>query len=190
MMLSRLDFSAWCMAWPLSQLMSRPRKSIAHHLNTEIDYFALKREICTGVMANTTMCPICDDACQPWKLKDACSMTQASHNCIGHCSLDNWISKLYSCATFSTLCTYKVDIHVWSVFLNCMSQLYLSTVFHTGEVSVWQRIDGLLCHLHVPLGGFLLGRLEALLCWDLSPLGRLWLRPRGGSSMNLNPLKT
>ena len=39
-------------------------------------------EICTGVMANTTMCPICDDPCQPWQLKDACTMTKVHLNCI------------------------------------------------------------------------------------------------------------
>jgi len=36
-------------------------------------------EICTGVMANTTMCPICDDPCQPWQLKDACTMTKVKY---------------------------------------------------------------------------------------------------------------
>ena len=39
-------------------------------------------EICTGVMANTTMCPICDDPCPPWQLKDACTMTKVHLNCI------------------------------------------------------------------------------------------------------------
>ena len=35
------------------------------------------REICEGVVGNATMCPICDD-CEPWHLKDACTMTKVS----------------------------------------------------------------------------------------------------------------
>ena len=36
------------------------------------------REICEGVVGNATMCPICDD-CEPWHLKDACTMTKVSY---------------------------------------------------------------------------------------------------------------
>lgn len=36
-------------------------------------------DICGGSMANTTMCPICDEFCDYWKLEDACKMTQAKY---------------------------------------------------------------------------------------------------------------
>ena len=35
------------------------------------------RDICSGSMSNTTMCPICDIHCDYWKLQEACKMTKA-----------------------------------------------------------------------------------------------------------------
>ena len=57
----------------------------------------IQREICTGVMANTTMCPICDDACKPWQLNEACTMTQV-FLCFSN-GFFNCISQLYFTAT-------------------------------------------------------------------------------------------
>ena len=37
------------------------------------------QDICGGEMGNTTMCPICDEFCDFWKLSDACKMTQAKY---------------------------------------------------------------------------------------------------------------
>jgi len=37
------------------------------------------QDICGGEMGNTTMCPICDEFCDFWQLKDACKMTQAKY---------------------------------------------------------------------------------------------------------------
>jgi len=39
----------------------------------------MSRDVCTGSMANTTMCPICDKFCSPWQLKEACTMTWAKY---------------------------------------------------------------------------------------------------------------
>eukprot|EP00092_Neocalanus_flemingeri_P069742 GFUD01085523.1.p1 GENE.GFUD01085523.1~~GFUD01085523.1.p1 ORF type:complete len:945 (+),score=222.25 GFUD01085523.1:241-3075(+) len=37
------------------------------------------KEICDGAMGNTTMCPICDEFCDFWSLRDSCKMTQAKY---------------------------------------------------------------------------------------------------------------
>jgi len=37
------------------------------------------QDICGGSMANTTMCPICDEFCDFWQLNDACTMTKAKY---------------------------------------------------------------------------------------------------------------
>jgi len=37
------------------------------------------QDICGGSMANTTMCPICDEFCDFWKLSDACYMVKAKY---------------------------------------------------------------------------------------------------------------
>ena len=36
-------------------------------------------EICLGNMANTTMCPICDESCGLWQLQEACKITKIKH---------------------------------------------------------------------------------------------------------------
>ena len=36
-------------------------------------------DICGGSMANTTMCPICDQFCSPWLLEEACTLAWAKY---------------------------------------------------------------------------------------------------------------
>ncbi|XP_023339966.1 anoctamin-1 isoform X4 [Eurytemora carolleeae] len=75
-------------------------------------------DICPGGgMANTTMCPICDNFCEPWKLQDACHLSKAKY------LFDN-----------GTTVFFAVFMSLWAVFfLECWKR-YSAEISHRWDV--------------------------------------------------------
>jgi len=75
-------------------------------------------DICPGgSMANTTMCPICDNFCEPWKLQDTCLLSKAKY------LFDN-----------GTTVFFAVFMSLWAVFfLECWKR-YSAEITHRWDV--------------------------------------------------------
>ena len=73
--------------------------------------------LCSGAMANVTMCPICDQFCQFWSLGDACMMTKAKY------FFDN-----------ETTVVFALFMSLWSIVFTELWKRYSAEITHRWDV--------------------------------------------------------
>jgi len=89
---------------------------LLYGLATYDDYIPTQ-DICSGVMSNTTMCPICDKFCDYWSLSDSCMMVKAKY------FFDN-----------DTTVFYAAFMSIWAVLFLEMWKRYSAEITHRWDV--------------------------------------------------------
>lgn len=116
-----------------------------------IMFFSIKikscfsKEICSEeIGGNIIMCPLCDKKCGYWKLNSTCNSSWV------------WSPGFINC-TVKIVIVYRQDtvndmIILWPELQVQVNERALISFLLSAISYVWQRGDGVLCHIHGDLG--------------------------------------